>query len=268
LSLRRRIWEIVEVARPGDRASRVFDISILALIVLSVLAIILQSVEGINRQYHSFFRAFEVFSVGVFSLEYLLRIWSCVEEPRFSRPLLGRLRLALQPLLLLDLLAVLPAYLVFYSMDLRFLRTVRLIRLVRVTKLARYLRALQNLGRVLRAKREELLVTSGLMFLLLVVASCLVYAAEHEVQPEQFPNIPAAMWWAIATLTTVGYGDIYPVTVEGKVLASVVAVLGIGLFALPAGILGSGFMEAMNKDGKQGSGDESPPVCPHCGKQL
>lgn len=262
MDFRRRIREIVEPAGSGDRASRAFDIFILTLIALNVVGIILESVKSIHSVCPRVFEWFEIASIAIFSFEYMVRIWSCVASPRYSAPVIGRIRFALTPLLLVDMLAVLPFYLPFVGVDLRFFRTIRLFRVFRVAKLGRYSTALQTLGRVLRAKRSELGVTVFVLILLLILASTLIYYAEYPAQPKVFSSIPASMWWAVATLTTVGYGDVYPVTVWGKLMASVIAVLGIGMFALPTGILGAGFVEEIQNRRKQ------PTRCPHCGKKI
>jgi len=260
--VRRRTHEILEVAQPGDIASRAFDFFILSLIALNVAALMVESVEGIHSRFPEGFRAFEVFSVVVFTLEYVLRVWSCTLAERFSHPVWGRVRFVLTPMALVDLSAVAPFYLPFLGVDLRFMRAVRLVRLFRVLKVARYSTAIRLIGRVVRAKREELAVTLFVLSLLLVLASSLIYFCEHDVQPAAFPSIPAAMWWSVSTLTTVGYGDIYPVTAPGKIVASLVAILGIGMFALPTGILGAGFLEEVQtRKGKRRT-------CPHCGKPL
>ena len=261
VSLRRRLWEVVEVARPGDRASRIFDSAILGLIVLNVVAVIVESMGSMQARYGAFFSRFEVFSVAVFTVEYAIRVVACVEDGRFRGPVLGRLRFMLTPLALVDLVAILPFYLAFMEVDLIFVRALRLFRILRIAKIGRYLSAFSLFGRVLRSRKEELVLTTGLMFVLLLVDSCLMYFAETEAQPEQFPDIPAAMWWAVATLTTVGYGVVYPVTGIGRLLGAVVAILGICLFALPTGILGSGFVEEIQAR-------RELPVCPHCGKSL
>ncbi|MCZ7662877.1 MAG: potassium channel family protein [Thermoleophilia bacterium] len=161
------------------------------------------------------------------------------------------------------ILAIFPFYVGVGRLDLRFLRALRLFRLLRVLKLARYSESLALLGRVFRAKKEELVVTLCAVLFLLFLASSFIYYVEHEAQPEAFSSIPAAMWWGVATLTTVGYGDVYPVTVAGKVLGAIVAMLGIGLFALPAGILASGFADEMRRKRT----DETA-MCPHCGRQI
>lgn len=261
MSARRRTWEIVEVAREGDAPSRAFDIVILSLILLNVVAVVLESLPSLASQYERSFGLFESLSVAVFAVEYLARLWSCVEAPGFERGISGRVRFAIRPLSLVDLLSILPSFLVALGIDLRFLRAFRLFRLVRVAKLARYVSALRVIRGVFCSKREELVLTTATMFVLLIVSSSIMYFAENQAQPEGFSSIPASMWWAIATLTTVGYGDVYPITAVGKVAAAVVAILGIGLFALPTAIIGSGFVEAVQK-GKR------PSRCPHCGEPI
>jgi voltage-gated potassium channel len=261
MSLRSRIYRILQPYGRGA-ANRTCELSILALIALNVLAIILDSVPEIAGAFGHLFDWIEVASVAVFSVEYVLRLWTCVEDPRHARPVVGRLRFALRPLAVIDLLAVLPAYLPFTGLDLLFLRSVRLVRLFRVGKLGRYSRALHALGRVVRNRRTELAVTFSVMLMLLIVSAIALYYTEHEAQPKAFPHIPAAMWWAVNTLTTVGYGDICPITPLGKVLASVLAFFGVAMFALPTGIMAAGFLEEVQK-AKPGS-----VRCPHCGKSF
>ncbi len=259
--VRRRAWEIVEAARPGDAASRRFDLFILALIALNVAAVVLQSVRALDQQFGAAFAVFEVISVLVFLAEYAARVWSCVEDPRFRGPVRGRLRFAIRPMSLVDLMAVLPFLLMMGTTDLRVLRVLRLLRLVRLLKAARYLAALTLLRRVVHARREELVMSTALTSVLLIVAASLMYFAESEAQPDKFSSIPASMWWAVATLTTVGYGDVYPVTILGRLAGGCLALLGVGLFALPTAILGSGLVEAVQNT-------EPARACPHCGKPL
>jgi voltage-gated potassium channel len=258
--LKIRTYEILEKAEPDDTVSRAVDGLIIALILLNLTAIILETVGELHLRYGDWFEAFELFSVALFTVEYLFRLWSCTAAPDYTGPIAGRWRFARTPMAIIDLLAFLPFYLTLGGLDLRFLRILRIFRIFRVAKLFRYLEALQTLGRVLRAKKEELVVVLLILVVLLLFSSTLIYYAEHEAQPELFSSIPAAMWWGIATLTTVGYGDIYPVTPLGRLLAAFITVLGIGMFALPTGIVGSGFVEEIQKrkGGKR--------TCPHCGK--
>jgi voltage-gated potassium channel len=164
---------------------------------------------------------------------------------------------------IVDLLAILPFYApMVVRLDLRFLRALRLIRILRLLKLGRYSQAMQTIARVVVAKKEELLVTAFVVFILLLLGSAGLYYAEHDAQPEAVPSIPAAMWWGVVTLSTVGYGDIVPVTPAGRFLGAVVALLGIGMFALPTGILGAAFVEEVRRR------RAATRVCPHCGRSL
>ena len=262
MNLRQRAWEIVEVAKPGDRVSLAFDVSILTLIFCNVVAVILGTVQAIAQRFGGLLEAFEVFSVAVFTLEYVVRLWACTADPRFAGAVRGRVRLAVRPLVIIDLLAIAPFYLPLFGLDLRFVRLLRLMRVLRVAKVARYYDSLSLIKSVIISRKEELTLTTVLLIFLLVFSSGLLYYCENAAQPEVFSSIPAAMWWAVATLTTVGYGDIYPVTVQGKLFASLIAVVGIGMFALPVGIIGAGFVEAVQKSHRPKQ------TCPHCGKLL
>jgi voltage-gated potassium channel len=169
---------------------------------------------------------------------------------------------------LIDLLSILPFYLDFilplFPIDLRALRILRLFRLLRLFKIARYLKALNIMQAVLRERKEQITVSIMFILFLLVVVSTLMYYAENEAQPDTFSSIPATMWWGIETLTTVGYGDMVPITPYGKLLGGMIAILGIGLFALPAGIFSSGLTEHLHRSGKK----KGQKRCPHCGGEL
>lgn len=262
MSVRRRVYQLLQPMQDGGRASRAIGLLILGLIALNVLAIILESVRALREAWGPVFTAFEVVSVIVFTGEYALRLWTCVEDPRYAKPVTGRLRAAISPMLLVDMLAILPFYLPFVSVDLRFLRSLRLFRVFRIAKVARYSTALQTVGRVIWTRRTELAVAGFAMFLLMILSSTLMFYAENDAQPEAFSSVPAAMWWAVATMTTVGYGDVYPMTPLGKVLGSFIAVLGIGMFAVPTGILGAGFTDEIRQR------RAAALICPHCGKDI
>ena len=262
--VRRRVYEILTHAKAVDRTSSVFDVFIVGLILLNIAAMVVESVERIRALMPLWFTVFEYFSVAVFSVEYVLRVWSCVEDPIYASPRVGRLRFALAPLSLVDLAAVLPFYLPFLGVDLRVLRMFRLfrvMRIMRIAKLARYSDSLQMLVRVVKSRQDQLLGAVFILVILLVVASSLMHYAEHEAQPEVFSSIPGAMWRAAVTLTTVGYGDAYPVTPIGKVMASMTAMLGIGMFALPTAVLGAGFLDDL-------ASRKKTQRCPHCGKEI
>lgn len=274
-ALRRRVYQIVEVARPGDRASAAFDLLIITLILANIASFIIESMEAVRAMAATFFWWFEAVSVAVFTGEYVLRVWSCAEIERYRDPLGGRLRFSLRPLLLVDLLAILPFYLPFLAVDLRVLRAFRVMRLARMAKLGRYSTALSLIYRVLRSRRVELITTASIMLLLLLLAATFMYFAERDAQPELFGSIPASMWWAVMTLTTVGYGDTFPITPIGKLMAAVCAVLGVGMFALPTGILGAAFVEELSRSKRAaGPGSTRPAAevglrtCPTCGRPL
>jgi voltage-gated potassium channel len=268
MGARRRIFEMLEVGAPDDRPSRRVDGLLLSLIALNVIALVLESVASIERRFGALLRWFEIVSVAVFSVEYALRLWVCTLRPGYHGKIGGRLRFALSPLALVDLLAVLPFYLPFLGVDLRFFRSLRLFRIFRIAKLSRYSASMRRLGSAFRSKKEELAISLFVLVLLLLSSSSLMYFVEQEAQPEVFSSIPASMWWGVATLTTVGYGDSYPVTQVGKLLGSIIAILGIGMFALPTSILGAAFVDAMDKNRPQPPGTGEERTCPHCGGSL
>jgi len=260
-SLQRRVHFILdEPEEHRDPLGRAIKLFVVAMIVLSAVSVILETVAELHERYESAFYAFEFFTVAVFSIEYALRLWSCVTDPRFKGPLWGRVKFVLSPMSLVDLAAILPFYLA-WSIDLRFLRALRLLRLARILKLGRYSESLDLVADVIRDKKQDMIATSSGAVVLLVISSSLMYFAENAAQPKVFSSIPAALWWGVTTLTTVGYGDIYPVTLLGKILAGLTAIVGVGLFALPAAILASGFMTEVQKRHHPGA-----KPCPHCGK--
>ncbi len=261
MTLKTCIHDILEHPQPGQVIASIFQSFILGLIVLNVSAMILESVHAVYIASPLFFYWFEIVSVAIFTTEYILRVWSCTAASQYRGSVIGRLKFVVTPLALVDLFAILPFYLPFVGINLLFIRAVRLFRFFRVAKLARYSAALRTFGRVLAEKREELTVALLLLGMTLIFSSVLMYFAEGEAQPQYFSSIPAAMWWAVMTLTTVGYGDIRPITTFGKIVASVIAVLGIGVFALPTAILGSGFLAQLEQRHRGRK-------CPHCGKDL
>jgi len=265
-----RLFQIIEKAKPGDIPSQVFDYSIEVLIVLNIAAVILESFSNIRTTYSQLFTTFELFSVIVFTAEYLLRVWTA--DLRFPQKTKMKARIAFifSGMAIIDLLAILPFYVpLTFRIDLRILRILRLTRILRVLKLGRYSKSLALIGRVLKRSKADLAVTLFVTFLLLLLASSLMYFIENPAQPDKFPNIVASAWWTIITLTTVGYGDVYPVTLLGKVLGGMIALLGIGLVALPTGIISSGFMEEI-RIGRQVSNEinSNEVMCPHCGKVI
>lgn len=261
---RRKTYELFSPSK-GGKVGFYIDAGIMILIVASVVAVILETVDYFSANFGGFFYGFEVVATAIFTIEYVGRLWAAVEDGEYQSPVFGRLKFARQPLVIIDLVAILPFYLSFVGIgvDLRFLRALRLVRLLRLLKLARYSESLQAFGHVIRSKKEELAVAFGSNAMLLVLASSTMYYVEHGAQPDAFSSIPATMWWGIATLTTVGYGDVAPVTPTGRALGGLIALIGIGLFALPAAVLASGFMDVIeDNDNSEYS------HCPHCGESL
>jgi voltage-gated potassium channel len=252
MRLKERLYRILEQPEASDPIAKVWNLVIVGAITITTLALIAETVDSLHRQFQPLFAAIEIGSLGLFGTEYTLRLWVITCSPRYSHPLLGRLRFALTPLA--------PA-LVAARVDLRFLRSARLARVLRVLKLARYSQGIGLIGRVVSRKRGELLIALGFFSILLVMTSALMYFAEHDAQPKAFSSIPAAMWWAVVTMTTVGYGDVYPVTVLGRVLAGLTALLGIAAFALPTSILGAGFLAELDGSAKRRK-------CPKCGAEV
>ncbi len=265
MSLKKWLYEVLEVSDEKGNLSWYVDFFLMMLIGLNVLAFILETVDKIYNISPGFFIYFEYFSVCVFTLEYIFRIWTADLNPRFPKPVLGRIKFAATPLAIIDLLAILPFYLPLLGLDLRFLRILRMFRLFRLLKFARYVAALEILGDVVKRQKEALIMSLILLFFLLLFTSSAMYFVEHETQPDAFSSIPATMWWGIATITTVGYGDVYPITDLGRTLAGFIVIIGIGMIALPTGILVSGFMEHLDEEKEKAKGYN---YCPHCGEKL
>ncbi|MHC1685951.1 MAG: ion transporter [Clostridiaceae bacterium] len=263
----RRIYEIIECE--DNEYYRLFNKIIVMLIILNVFAVILESFAGLYDQYNTVFRTIELMSVAIFSVEYILRLLTAKYKYPDKSPGKATIAFVFSFMALIDLLAVLPFYFpLFFKLDLRFLRILRLIRIFRILKLSRYTKSLQVFGNVLRKRKEDLLIVILVLVILLIAASSLMYYLENPAQPDKFPNIAASLWWGIATLTTVGYGDIYPITVAGKVVSGIISVLGIGFVALPTGIISSGFLEEIQNNRKSQVVAEEYQYCPHCGKKI
>lgn len=249
--LRDRLFHILEPYRKEDYVSRVFDIFLILLILFNTVAVMASTVTELRQQWHQQLHAFEVFSVVIFTLEYIARTWTATSAPQtkiyrqppYNKPWQQRVRYMLTPMALVDLAAFLPFYLsMFFGIDLRILRLLRLAWLI---KLGRYSSSVNLLYTVLR---KELLVLSAavaVLIIVMVLAATGMYYIEQQAQPVAFGSIPASLWWAINTLTTVGYGDVVPVTPLGKVFSGIITILGVGIFALPAGILASSLSEQL-----------------------
>lgn len=260
-NLKERTFNILEYTSTTYKVGMLFNVFMVSLISLNIVAVIIETIPSIYFKLSYFFKVFEIISVIIFTVEYLLRLWCCNVNPKYKHPILGRIRYSFTFLALVDLLAILPFYLpMLIAFDLRFLRALRLFRFLRLLKLGRYSDSLRILGYVFKIKKGELFICFFVVVILLVLSSSLIYFFEHSAQPEDFSSIPATMWWGVATLTTVGYGDICPITPFGRFFGAIIALLGIGMVALPTGVIASGFAEEIKKRNKN--------KCPHCGKEI
>jgi voltage-gated potassium channel len=248
-TLRQKMACLFEGTGQYQRSGHILDIALISLIMINVVAIVIESIPSVAEQYCYEFLVLEIVSVAIFAIEYLARLWACVDKTQYEA-MEGsnskrRLKYFLSPLALIDLIAILPSLMMFlFPLDLRFLR---ILRLLRVFKLTRYSRAMQLLLKAFNDEGSSLMAAFFIMAVVLILASCGIYLIEHDIQPDKFGSIPAAMWWAMATLTTVGYGDVVPITPLGKFFGGVITLLSMGMVAIPTGLLASSFSEQIRK---------------------
>jgi voltage-gated potassium channel len=256
----------------GDKNwDKVINVFIICLIILNVIAVMLETIPSMHDEDHEkkFFYYFDWVSVIIFTIEYVLRVWSSNHEEQYKHSFWGRLKYMVSPGAIIDLLAILPSYLhAFIGLDLRALRMLRLLRFIRLFRLTAYMKSAQMITNVFKKRINELLLSFILVIFLIIMASCIMYFAEHGhpapgMDYSLFTSIPKTVWWSVVTLTTTGYGDMYPVTNLGKGLASIIMMTGIAFFALPAGIITAGFIDEfrLNRIKKTHR-------CPSCGEQI
>lgn len=256
ITLREFWYQTLSNPSPKSKSARWINGFLAVVIIANCVSVAIETIPSIYHPRKTFFYWFELLSTLIYLAEYLLRLWSSVESPKFSKPIMGRLKWILQPLSLLDLI-VLATYLA--PIDLRFIRVFRLGRLLRIFNLDEFDASLDAILAALN-KRKYLIVASFIiMFMIAYGFAALIYLVEHTEQPDRFTSIPETIWWAIVTLTTIGYGDMTPVTPLGKVLATCVMLIGIGIFALPTAIVTAAILEA---------GQHLDQKCPNCGGKL
>ena len=245
--VRRWLYILLEAGKTGDKPSAIFDVFMVTLILANVVAFAAETDVRIAAAYGEELRLFNAFSIAIFTVEYLIRLWVCVDHPAFRGLPKWRVRLgySMAPQMLIDLIVILPFYLSFlFAVDLRVLRIFRLFRFL---MLARYSPALYTIGRVFKSERRAMLAALIVMSGMLIFSATGIYWLEHEVQPEAFGSIPMSMWWALATLTTVGYGDVVPLTTLGRFFGGLVMIFGLGMFAMPIAIVSSGFAREIHR---------------------
>ena len=247
-TFRQKIHALVSPSDYGGKLHNIFDTFIVVWVIISVAAVVLESVQSVHYLINLEFIILDTIAVGIFTLEYLMRLYSCVEDPRFRHGFSGRFKQARQTSSIIDLLAILPFFLeVFlgHVLDLRFLRTFRLARLL---KLTRYNDSTKILTTVIAREWPVISASAFIMILMVVMTASLGYVIENEAQPEKFDNIPNSVYWAVITLASVGYGDISPITPIGRFITVVMSLLGIGIFAIPAALLASAFGDQLHKE--------------------
>lgn len=257
-SLRRRLFHILHKPTPDNLAARYANYVLAFLIIANCAAVALETIPELYASYATGFVILEAISTAIFTVEYVLRLWVCVEQQRLARPIAGRIRYMFQPLPLLDLI-VITTYLA--PVDLRFLRIFRMVRLLRVLRLGDYEASLEAVSTAIARRRSMLVVAVTMMMIAVYCSAAVLYQIEKQAQPDVFRSIPATLWWAVETLTTIGYGDMYPITPFGKFCASILAVFGVGVFALPTAILTAAILDATQHNPEQHA-------CPHCGKHA
>lgn len=246
MSIKNRIFTIIDDNGDGRIPNLIFKYFIIILILLNLITIFIETYRSIYAEYRDILNAFELFSVIVFTIEYLLRIWTCTEYPEYSNPVMGRLKYACSFTMVIDLLAFFPYYLaLILPLDPKVVKFFRMLRLFRIFKLLRYYGSTDVIYEVIKKNRDYLIATVTILVLFLIFSSYIMFIVESDEQPEQFADIDNSFWWAVVSLTTVGYGDVYPVTDLGKTLTVIVLIIGIGIIALPTGIIASGFLEEM-----------------------
>lgn len=251
-NIKLRVASILGHGKKHDKITEYFDIFIELLVLINVVAVIVESFENIYTRYKLQLDTFEVFTVTIFTLEFLLRIWIADIAYPSQNHWKSIKKYLTSANAMIDVLTIIPFYIPYlFQIDLRHLRVLRLIRLLRVFKLTKYSHAMVLIGNIIREKKQELLATLLLVFSVLVLASSIMYYVERDAQPDTFPNILYAFWWGIITLTTVGYGDTYPITAVGKIIGGIVALMGVLIVAIPTGIISSSFVQKMEETKNQ-----------------
>jgi voltage-gated potassium channel len=256
-SLRQKAYRQLEPSAWRRKGLSPVNLILVILIIIAVVEAVLDTEPKISRGRELLMDNVE-FGLGIiFLIEYLMRAWVAVDNPRFKSQRFPRLRYLLTPIAIIDLLAVVPALFAFGGAQSLILRFFRVLRMLRLAKLGRTSKAWQHIRDAIFERRYEFALIIGMLAVAILISASLLYWAEAGAQPDKFGSIPRSLWWAIVTLTTVGYGDAYPVTPLGRVLAGFIAVVGVTLIALPTGLFAASFTEAMERQRRRD--EELPP---------
>ncbi len=245
MNLQKKLYILLEEPAT-NRASYLLNLFIYFLILMSIVSLMLQSVENLNAKYAQAFEMTNNIIMQFFIVEYIARLYASGAVMPY-RGFMGKIRYIFSPYAIIDLLAIAPYMLMGFNIDNSFVRALRLLRVFRLFRMQKYARFLHTLREIIQDKKEEFIVLLVYTLIILVMLAFIIYGIEHEAQPDVFSNIPQTLWWAVATLTTVGYGDMYPITAEGKFITAVISLLGIGFVAIPGGILASEFTERLQE---------------------
>lgn len=229
--MKEKIDQIVESR--DTKAGLYFDYVIQGLILLSIVTFTIETIPDLSPDLRSFLKGFEAFCIVVFTIEYLIRIYIAKKKLKFIFSFYG----------IIDLIAILPFYLAF-GIDLRSARILRFLRLFRLVKLVRYNRAMRRFNLAFKMIKEELIMFSVVSLILIYLSAVGIYYFENEAQPETFSSIFSSLWWSVVTLTTVGYGDVVPITIGGRIFTFIILMIGLGIIAIPSGMISSALTEA------------------------
>lgn len=251
-NIKKKNFKIIDVNSNDTIGDKLFSYLLVSVILLSVVVIFAETFSNISPSGKRFINFIESIVVLIFTIEYILRVYTADILYPHKSPVTSRLKYIFSFIAITDLLAFFPFYLsIVFTIDLRIFRFVRVLRIFSVLKIHRYTDALSFVSRAIGRKKDQLLSSLFVVFILMIMISVIMFYIENPVQPEVFKNGFSGFWWAVVTLTAVGYGDIYPVTFVGQVLGSIISVLGIGLVAVPTGIISSGFTEELEEERRE-----------------
>lgn len=259
---KQKIWEIINADKNDNKRSKYFDTFILTLILLNTLAVIISTISNIEKKYGFVLYIFEIISISIFTIEYLLRIFFCTQDKKYKNPILGRIKFALTPMALIDLISIIPFYLPFFSYDLRFIRIFRIFRIIRVLKIERYISTGRLIKKVFQKKKSELALVGVIFSITILISSFLIFYSENPAQPKIFTTFFKSISWSIASITNLA-SEGFPITTIGKFTSSILSIFGLLIIALITSILSSGFTQVLisRKSRKKIK-------CPHCGKEI
>ena len=266
-SIKQKIYKIIRDDDKNDYKANIFDAIIISLVIINVIIIFLDTFKNIHKYIEPYYIIIDTVSIIVFTIEYVLRIWTSPLMYPDLTPFRARIKYITSAKAIIEFIALFSFYLPLFTYhNLKFIRIIRLFRILSLLKINRYSHALEDLGNVIKRKSLQLLSSIFIVGVLIIFSALLMYHIENDAQPESFNNAYSSLWWTIATLTTVGYGDIYPVTVLGKLLGIFISLLGIALIAIPTGIISAGFMERSREE--KSKLREERNYCPYCGKKI